>query len=143
MFASVKLVARFETAPERHFIFNAVAPLRDPKDVAYTTGKGLHEDVLYFWDRAAREFVEVLRSYGFEDYKSLQFQLFQNGKCIVDGVAPDIHVIATNCEKQKPLNDAEIDQFCSALNSPTTAELEDTLRDIHGARKPMGYRGAD
>ena len=70
-------------------------------------------------------------------------QLFQNGKCIVDGVAPDIQVIATNCGKQKPLNDAEIDQLCSALNSPTTAELEDTLRDIHGARKPMGYRGAD
>jgi hypothetical protein len=88
-FSSVKLAVRFEEKPDRHFIFNAVAPLKGVGQVAYSPAKGpregalyfrLHEDVLYFWERVAREFVEVLRSYSFQDYQSLQFQIFQNGK---------------------------------------------------------------
>jgi len=77
-FASVKLVVRFEQDPEPHFVFNAAAPLRAEKDVAYSSSQGLHEDVLYFWDLVAKEFVDVLRSYSFTDYKSLQFQIFQH-----------------------------------------------------------------
>lgn len=76
-FLSIKLVVRFEPAPEKSFLFNAIAPLRNPKESAYTPGRGLHEDMLYFWEQTAREFVEVLRSYSFEDYKSLKFQLSQ------------------------------------------------------------------
>lgn len=81
-FASVKLIVRFEPDPKPHFIFNAVAPLRGVKETAYTSGQGLHEDVLYFWGRVAREFVDVLRSYGFKDYDFLEFQLFQEGKLL-------------------------------------------------------------
>ncbi|MFA7254578.1 MAG: hypothetical protein WC133_00565 [Candidatus Omnitrophota bacterium] len=81
-FANVKLVVRFEPQPERCFLFNAVAPLKNPKEEAYAPGRGLHEDVLYFWDRVAREFVEVLRSYSFQDYKFLKFQLSQGGKTL-------------------------------------------------------------
>ena len=79
-FSSIKLVVRFEPEPSQCFIFNSIAPLRNPKEVAYAPGRGLHEDILYFWDRVAREFVEVLRSYSFQDYKSLKFQLSQGGK---------------------------------------------------------------
>ncbi len=79
-FSNVKLAVRFEESPDRHFLFNAAAPLKGPGQVAYTPAKGLHEDVLYFWGRIAREFVEVLRSYSFQDYKSLRFQIYQDGK---------------------------------------------------------------
>jgi len=78
-FASVKLVVRFDPEPEPQFLFNATAPLRGERAVAYTPGEGIHEDVIYFWDRMAREFAEVLRSYSFQDYKFLKFQLSQNG----------------------------------------------------------------
>lgn len=78
-FSGVKLVLRFRAAPRR-FEFNAVAPLRNPKDVAYTPGRGLHEDLLYLWESVAREFAEVLRSYGFQDYSGLEFQLSQDGR---------------------------------------------------------------
>lgn len=78
-FSSVKLVLRFENKPPLSFLFNQVASLKDPKAVAYTLGQGLHEDILYFWDLVAREFVEVLRSYSFQDYRSLRFQLSQGG----------------------------------------------------------------
>jgi len=81
-FASVKLVVRFEPQPQRSFLFNAVAPLRNPKEVAYSQKQGIHEDVLYLWERVAREFVEVLRSYSFQDYKFLKFQLSQDGKSL-------------------------------------------------------------
>ena len=77
-FASVKLVVRFESEPQPHFVFNAAAPLRAEKDVSYSSKQGIHEDVLYFWGLVAREFVEVLRSYNFQDYQLLQFQLFQH-----------------------------------------------------------------
>ncbi len=81
-FASIKLAVHFEPGSGPRFVFNAVAPLRETKEVAYSPDRGIHEDVLYFWDRVAREFVEVLRSYGFKDYQSLQFQLFQGGKLL-------------------------------------------------------------
>ncbi len=81
-FASVKLAVRFEPAPQPCFLFNAIAPLRNPKEAAYITGWGLHEDVLYLWERMALEFAEVSRSYGFRDYESLQFQLPQDGKLL-------------------------------------------------------------
>ncbi|MDD5225582.1 MAG: hypothetical protein PHV97_00165 [Candidatus Omnitrophica bacterium] len=81
-FPTVKLVVRFDPEPKKCFLFNAVAPLRNPKEVPYAPERGLHEDVLYFWDRVAREFVEVLRSYSFEDYKSLKFQLSQDEKLL-------------------------------------------------------------
>ena len=80
-FASVKLVVRFEPEPQPCFLFNAVASLHG-KEVAYSQKQGIHEDVLYFWDRVAREFVEVLRSYSFQDYRSLKFQLSQGGKLL-------------------------------------------------------------
>ena len=87
-FSSVKLVVRFEVKPDRHFLFNAAAPLKGVGQVAYSVEKGpgggphfrLHEDILYFWELVAREFVDVLRSYSFQDYKSLQFQIYQEGK---------------------------------------------------------------
>jgi hypothetical protein len=79
-FSNIKLAVRFEEKPDRHFLFNAVAMLKGTGQVAYSPAKGLHEDVLYFWNRVAREFVEVLRSYGFQDYQSLQFQIYQNGR---------------------------------------------------------------
>jgi len=79
-FSSVKLVVRFEEKPNRHFLFNATAPLKGTGQVAYSPEKGLHEDVLYFWDRVVREFVDVLRSYSFQDYESLQFQVYQDGE---------------------------------------------------------------
>jgi hypothetical protein len=81
-FSSVKLVVRFETKPQPSFLFNQVASLKDPKAIAYTPGQGIHDDVLYFWDRVAREFVEVLRSYSFQDYRSLRFQLSQGDKTL-------------------------------------------------------------
>jgi len=81
-FPSVKLVARFESQPRKCFFFNAIAPLRNPKEVAFAPDRGLHEDVLYFWERVAREFVEVLRSYSFQDYEALKFQLSQDEKLL-------------------------------------------------------------
>ena len=81
-FASIKLAVRFEPKPQPSFSFNAVAPLQNPKAVAYSQEQGIHEDVLYFWDRMAREFVEVLRGYGFQDYTFLKFQLSQGGKVL-------------------------------------------------------------
>jgi hypothetical protein len=81
-FASVKLVIRLEPKPQPYFLFNAVAPLKNPKEIAYSRKQGIHADVLYFWDRMAREFVEVLRGYSFQDYKSLKFQLSQGGKVL-------------------------------------------------------------
>ena len=81
-FANLKLVVRFEPPPQKCFLFNAVAPLKNPKEVAYDPKRGLHEDILYFWERVAREFVEVLRSYSFQDYNSLKFQLSQGGETL-------------------------------------------------------------
>jgi len=78
-FASIKLAIRFEPSPEPQFLFNAIAPLRGEKALAYTPEQGLHEDVIYLWERMAREFVEVLRSYSFQDYKFLKFQVPQDG----------------------------------------------------------------
>ena len=86
-FASVKLVVHFEQEPEPHFVFNAAAPLRAEKEVSYSESQGIHEDVLYFWDRVAREFVDVLRSYSFQDYKSLQFQIFQHEQLLTWNVS--------------------------------------------------------
>ena len=92
-FANVKLVVRFEPEPQQSFLFNAVAPLRNPQEVAYAPDRGLHEDVLYFWERLAREFVEVLRSYSFQDYKFLKFQLSQGGKTMTwDATREDLEL---------------------------------------------------
>ncbi|MEI7752575.1 MAG: hypothetical protein WCJ71_10880, partial [Candidatus Omnitrophota bacterium] len=55
---------------------------KNPKESAYVPGRGVHEDILYFWESVAREFVDVLRSYSFQDYKSLKFQLSQGGKTL-------------------------------------------------------------
>jgi hypothetical protein len=81
-FSNVKLVVRFEPEPKSCFLFTAAAPLQNPKEAVYSPKEGIHEDVLYFWDRMAREFVEVLRGYSFQDYKSLKFQLSQGGKAL-------------------------------------------------------------
>ncbi len=81
-FESVKLTVQFELQPDKRFIFSAAAPLRGDHASAYTAERGLHEDVLYFWDLAAREFVQVLYSYSFKDYQFLEFQLFQDGKLL-------------------------------------------------------------
>jgi hypothetical protein len=81
-FESVKLTVQFEVQPDKRFIFSAAAPLRGAHASAYTAEHGLHEDVLYFWDLAAREFVQVLYSYSFKDYQFLEFQLFQDGKLL-------------------------------------------------------------
>ena len=81
-FANVKLVVRFEAEPKPHFVFNAAAPLRAEREITYSAAQGLHPDVLYFWSLVAREFVEVLRSYSFQDYQFLQFQLFQQEKLL-------------------------------------------------------------
>jgi hypothetical protein len=81
-FSGMKLVVRFNPKPRPCFLFNAVASLRNPKEVAYALDQGLHEDILYFWNRMAREFVEVLRSYSFRDYESMKFQLSQGGKVL-------------------------------------------------------------
>ncbi|MFH1801134.1 MAG: hypothetical protein ABH891_09885 [Candidatus Omnitrophota bacterium] len=81
-FASVKLVVHFEPKPPPYFLLNTVASLQNPKEVAYSKGQGIHEDVLSFWDRMAREFVEVLRSYSFQGYEFLKFQLSQGGKVL-------------------------------------------------------------
>ena len=81
-FSNVKLVVRYEPEPQSCFLFNAVSSLRNPKETAYSPDQGIHEDVLYFWDRVAREFVEVLRSYSFQDYSSLRFQLSQGEKSL-------------------------------------------------------------
>jgi len=79
-FSNVKLAVRFDPEPQPGFLFDAVAPLKDPKETAYSSKQGVHEDVLYFWEQVAREFVEVLRSYSFQDYKFLKFQLSHDGK---------------------------------------------------------------
>lgn len=83
-FASVKLVVRFEPEPAStpYFLFDAAAPLREEKAAAYSPGQGIHEDVLYFWGLVTREFTEVMRSYHFQDYKLLKFQLSQDEKLL-------------------------------------------------------------
>jgi hypothetical protein len=88
-FANIKLVVRFEPEPVPHFVFNAAAPLRGDKDVPFSEGRGIHEDVLYFWGLVAREFVEVLRSYSFQGYQFLQFQLLQQGQLLTWDVTRD------------------------------------------------------
>ena len=81
-FENVKLTLQFEDQPEKHFIFSAAAPLRGGRESAYTEERGIHEDMLYFWELMAREFVEVLYSYSFRDYQDLEFQLFHNGRLL-------------------------------------------------------------
>ena len=78
-FLSVKLAFNFETEPKPYFTFDAIAPLRAVKEKSYSLEKGIHEDVLYLWKLAAREFVDVLRSYEFKDYQYLEFQIDQGG----------------------------------------------------------------
>jgi hypothetical protein len=102
-FSSVKLVVRFEPPPQSSFLFNQVASLREPKAMAYTPEQGLHEDILYFWDRVAREFVEVLRSYSFQDFKSLRFQLTQEGRTLTwTATREDLELFRRH---KKPLQD--------------------------------------
>lgn len=77
--ANVKLIFHFKAKPEPFFSFNSLASLRDLKQKAYSKEKGIHEDILYLWTSAARELVEVARSYGFQGYQFLQFQLSDHG----------------------------------------------------------------
>jgi len=86
-FSDVKLAVRFELEPEPHFVFNALFSLKKPGELDYDPSRGLHEDVLYLWERLAREFVEVLRSYSFVDFRSLDFQLSQ-GERLLTWMAP-------------------------------------------------------
>lgn len=82
-FSKVKVVFQYEEKPEPFFLFSAVAPLRERMQVSYVSGQGIHEDILYLWELAAREFVEVIRSYQFEDYRSLRFEMIQGEKPLV------------------------------------------------------------
>ncbi|HNX68619.1 MAG TPA: hypothetical protein PLL75_06440 [Candidatus Omnitrophota bacterium] len=77
-FTNVKPLFRYEKSSEPSFSFNVIAPLRNAKQAGVSNG-GIHEDMLYLWELAAREFVDVLRSYSFQDYKSLKFEVSQDG----------------------------------------------------------------
>ncbi|HOW58208.1 MAG TPA: hypothetical protein PLO78_00625 [Candidatus Omnitrophota bacterium] len=76
-FTNIKLVFRYEQKPEPYFSFNALASLKGMNQVPYSDQKGIHEDILYLWDLVAREFAGVVRSYNYQNYKYLQFQLAQ------------------------------------------------------------------
>lgn len=79
-FTSVKLSFDFEQEPEPRFTFGAVAPLRGVKEMPFSENQEPHEDILYLWQLAAREFVEVLRSYEYQGYNYLEFQIGHAGK---------------------------------------------------------------
>ena len=88
-FANVKLVFRYEKDPQPYFLFSAVAPLREPMQTAYSVKQGIHEDILYLWELAAREFVEVVHSYGFRQYGDLRFEMNQNAGPLVWSVTSE------------------------------------------------------
>ena len=88
-FTNIKLVFRYDPKPETHFLFHTLTPLRGTKQAAYSEGKGIDADILYLWDLAAREFVEVVHSYGFQDYQYLQFQMSQDEEPLRWNVSKD------------------------------------------------------
>lgn len=77
-FSNEKALFRYDQKPEPYFLLNTITPLRGPRQTAYSVKQGIHEDVLYLWELGAREFVEVLHSYDFQDYRGLKFQMLQN-----------------------------------------------------------------
>ncbi|MBU9889472.1 MAG: hypothetical protein KTQ49_06360, partial [Candidatus Omnitrophica bacterium] len=80
-FLSVKPLFTFDDGEGPSFWFQAVAPLKDARERPYAPGENeIHEDVLYLWKLAAREFTEVLRSYDFKDYRFLNFEIDSMGE---------------------------------------------------------------
>ncbi len=79
-FLSVKLSFGYEEKPNPYFIFDAIMPLRSPVAKPYTPEQGIHEDIIYLWTLAAREFAEVLRSYDFKDYQYLELRINRVGE---------------------------------------------------------------
>jgi hypothetical protein len=76
-FSGVKLIFKYESATPEHFSFYMTAPLKSFVQQAYSPSQGVHEDVIYLWEMAAREFVEVVHSYGFNDWQYLELGLTQ------------------------------------------------------------------
>lgn len=76
-FSGVKLLFKYESAAPKHFSFYMTAPLKSVLKQTYSPLAGVHEDVIYLWELAAREFMSVVHSYGFNDWDYLEFGLTQ------------------------------------------------------------------
>lgn len=76
-FTGVKLILKFANEDPKHFSLLLTAP-RKGFDPQLSSGSGeVHEDIIYLWELAAREFADVLRNYGFRDWQYLEFGLVQ------------------------------------------------------------------
>jgi len=76
-FSEIKAVFQYVEGDPGHFVFHMTAPLKDIRQKAYTLDQGVNEDVIYAWNLATREFVNVLRGYSFKDWEFLSFSLTQ------------------------------------------------------------------
>ena len=76
-FSGVKLLFKYESKKPGFFSLFLTAPLKGSGQKAYTETEGIHEDILYIWELAAREFVNVIRAYRFKDWEYLEFELVE------------------------------------------------------------------
>ncbi len=107
-FSDAKGAFRFEQAREPRFIFESMALLKDKKQKIVSDDGSINEDILYLWSTVAREFVDVLHSYGFENYISLDFQTTGEDDKLTTRTANkrDLELFRKN---KKSLKDALID----------------------------------
>jgi len=101
-FSGIKAVFQYVEGDPGHFIFHMTAPLKDIRQKTYTLDQGVNEDVIYVWDLATREFVDVLRSYSFKDWEFLSFSLTQAPSYTWSANRQDLELYR---RKKKPLQD--------------------------------------
>lgn len=76
-FTGVRAIFKYEDKDPEHFSFFLTASPKNAKQKLYSEDGGIYEDVMYLWELAAREFVGVVRDYGFRDWQYLEFGLAQ------------------------------------------------------------------
>jgi len=103
-FSGEKVLFKYDKKPAPYFSVNTMTPLRNPREIPYSTSQGIHEDILYLWELAAREFVEVLRSYSFQDYQGLKFLMTQNeGPLVWTASKQDLELFRRHKKKLKDI----------------------------------------
>jgi hypothetical protein len=76
-FSGAKPLFEYLDSKTPFFSFYLSAPLKGAGKEVYSRGEGIHEDVLYLWEQAAREFINVAHAYYFDDWEYLEFELVQ------------------------------------------------------------------
>lgn len=101
-FSGVKLLFQYDSKAPELFFLSLTAPLKGVKQKVYSSGQGIHEDVVYLLAMAVREFAYVMHAYDFRSWESLEIELVEAPGYSWKVTPADLELFR---KKKKPLQD--------------------------------------